>query len=100
MDCELLILNLLIKGLFINDDLVSVDQMFFKLVRNDSFQWTYLVRITYRLNSLSYLVVGVSWLNESQCCLDGFVGSEDNLGFFTCDGCRFIGLNYDCVANK
>ena len=100
MDGKLLVINSLLEGFFVEDYLVSVDQMLLELVGKDTLKRVNLIGIANFLNDLSHFVVSMSWLEESQSSLSGFVGSEDNVGFFPSNGCVFVGLDNDGMCNK
>jgi hypothetical protein len=90
----------LLEGLLVEDDLVAVNQMLLELVRKHALQGSHLVSISHLLDDLSDLVVEVSGLDESECGLGSFVGSQDDVGLLSGDGSIFIGLDDDGVSNK
>lgn len=100
MDGKLLVINSLLEGFFVEDYLVSVDQMLLEFVGKDTLEWVNLIGIANFLNDLSHFVVSMSWLEESQSSLSSFVGSEDNIGFFSSNGCIFVRLDNDGMCNK
>ena len=100
VDCELLGIDSLLEALPVEDDLVAVNQMLLELVRKHTLQGSDLVGIRHLLDDLSDLVVEVSGLDEPECGLSSFVGSQDNVGFLSGDGSIFIGLDDDGVSNK
>lgn len=100
MDLELAVLNFLVEGLLVNDDLVSIKQMLLKLVGNNALKGIDLVCVANRLHDLSYFVVSMSRLDKSQSGLDRLISSENDLGFFASHWCSLIGLNNDGVANE
>lgn len=62
IDLEFLIVDFLIEGFSVDDDLISVDEMLLEIVRKNSFQWIDFVTVTNFLDGVSDLVVEVSWL--------------------------------------
>ena len=84
----------MLESFFVNDDLVSVDQVFLQLMRQNSFKGVYFIRVGNFLDDFSNLVVQVSGFNQSQSSLSSFIGSQNNISLFTCNLSVLIGL-YD-----
>lgn len=77
--------NFLVEGFFVQDDSVSVDQVFFDFMRKDSFNRVETVLFTDLLDQLGDLSVGVSWLQESDGSLETFPTSLDQVGLLVSD---------------
>lgn len=100
IDSKFLGIDPLLEGFLVDDDLVAIDQMFLKLVREDSLKGVHFVGVAHFLDDFSHLVVDVAWLDQSESSLGGFVCSENNICLFAGDLCVFVRLHDDCVANE
>lgn len=98
MNLELLVLDFLLEGLFVDDDFVAVDEMLLEFVREHSLDWVDFVGVADLLDHLSGLVVEVAGLYESQCCLRGLICCQDDFRLFSSDWSLHIGLDDDGVA--
>ena len=98
--CKLLRIYPLLEGFLVYDHLVTVNQVFFQLMGKNSFQGVDVVRGSYFLDNLSYFVVGVSWLNESESSLSGLVCCQDHISFFANNGSIFVRLNDKGMGDK
>ncbi len=74
--------------------------MLLEVVGEHSFQWVDLVAIADLLDSVSDLVVEVSWLQDSQGCLGCFVGGQDDISFSAGYGSLGVRLHDDRVGDK
>lgn len=100
IDLELLVIDFLLEGLTVDDDLVSVDQVLLEVVGQDSFQRGHLVRIADFLDGVGDLVVEISWLDQSDGSLGSFVGSKKDICLFAGHGSLGIGLDDNGVSSK
>jgi len=48
----------------------------------------------------SYLCVGETWLESSECSLESLVSSQDNIGFLSFNGSSLISLGDNGVCSK
>jgi hypothetical protein len=75
IDLEFMFNDLLFKCMFIDDTVVSIDQMFFDFMRNNTFYNIYPIWFNNFSNGLCDLIVNISWFEESESSLDTFVSS-------------------------
>lgn len=75
MNGELLFFGSLVKSFLVKNDFISVNQMFFKFVGKNSFNGVYFISLTNFSDQGGNLIVVVSWLDQSQSSLFGFISS-------------------------
>lgn len=97
---EFLVLDFLLEGLLVEDNLVAVNQVLLEIVGKDTFQRLNFIGVAHFLDGLSNLVVEVTWFDQSQCSLGSFIGGKDNIGFLASDGSLSIRLHNDGVGSK
>lgn len=100
INCEFLRIHPLLEGFLVDDDLVAINQVFFKLVREDSLQRVHFVGVTHFLDDFSDLVVDVAWLDQSESSLGGFVCSQNDISLLAGHLCVFVRLHNDGVAHE
>lgn len=81
VDLEFGWVSLLVEGLLVEDDVVSIDEVLFDLMREDSLDGVNLIGVSDFLEGFSDLLVGVAWLEESEGSLGLLVGSQNNISF-------------------
>lgn len=79
VDLEFGWVNLLIESFLVKDDVVSIDQVLLDLMGEDSFNGVNFIGISDFLESFSDLLVGVTWLQESESSLGLFISSQDDI---------------------
>ena len=100
IDCKLLRIHSLLEGFFVDDNLVSVDQMFLELMREDTFKRVNFIRVGNFLDNFSYLVVQVSGFYQSQSGLSSFICSQNHVSLFTCNLSILVWLNNNGMGYK
>ena len=100
MHCKLLGVYLLLKGLSVVDDLVSIDQVLLQFMGKHSFQRSHLISVAHLLDHVGHFVVEFSRFDEPDCGLSGLVSSKDNICLFACDHCIFIRVDDNGMGNK
>jgi len=99
VDCELMIFDSLLKSLFVDDDLVAVNQMFFELMRKNSLKRAHLVVFAYLLNDSSHLLIDVAWLDESQSSLGSLISSQNGVCLLSSDRSSLIRSDHNGVSD-
>jgi len=100
MNGELLSINSLLKGFFVDDDLVSVNEMLFEFVWENSFKRTDLISISYFLNDFSNLVIDMSGFDQSQSSLSCLISSQDDISLLSGNWGILVWLNNNSVSNE
>jgi hypothetical protein len=100
VDGEFLFVNALVEGLFVEDDLVAVDEMFLQLMGEDTFDGGHSVGRAYLVDHSSHFVVEVSGFYQTQSGLSGLVGSKDDVSLGASDQGVLVGLDNDGVGNE
>jgi len=86
MDLEFVFLDFLVISGLVDNGGVSIKQVLFKFVGEDTFKWGTLVSFSSLSDDISNIVVSISWLNSSQRSLDSIIGSEDDISFSAFNG--------------
>ena len=100
IDGKFLGVHSLFKGLFVDDDLVAIDQMFFQLVREDALEGVHFVGVADLLDHFRDLVVDVAGFYESQRGLGRFVGSQNDISLLAGYLSVLVGLHNDSMRDE
>ena len=97
---ELLVLHFLVECLFVDDDLVPIDQVFLEIVGEDAFQGLHIVRFAHFFDRIGDLVVEIAWFDQSDGSLHCFVRSQNHISLLASD-CRLgIRLHNDGMGSE
>jgi hypothetical protein len=80
VNSELLLIDLLLKGLLVDDDLVAVNQVLLELVGKYALERSNLVGIADLLDDLGDFIVEVAGLEQAQSSLSSLVSGENDVG--------------------
>ena len=100
VDSELLRLDSLLEGLFVEDDLVAVDEVLLELMGEHTFEGVHIVGSGNLLDHLGHVVVELSRLDQPDGSLSGLVGSQDDIGLLAGDGGILVGLDDQGVGHE
>jgi hypothetical protein len=100
MNCKLLRVDFLLKCLSIIYYLISINQMLLQFVRKYTLQGCHIIGVSNFLNNISDFIVEFSWFYQSNSGLCSFIGSKDDISFFSCYNSIFIWIDDNSVGDK
>ena len=100
INSKFLVINPLFESFLVDDDLVSIYQVLFQLVGQNSLNWVHVIGVCHFLDNFCHFVVGVAGFDQPQCGLGCFVCCQDNICLFACNGGIFVGLNHQGVGGQ
>lgn len=95
-----MVLNLLVVCLFVDNGIVAINQVLFKFMGKDTFEWIHLVGIGNLLNGLGHLVVEESWFHLSKSSLNTLVGGKNDIGMSANNWGSFVGLDDSGMSHQ